>query len=74
MTRQHVGYCRQRRYEQFVEVHRGPDTFIMPDAWDVPAALLFIEAGFKSIATSSAAFAATPGRLDGIHTISRDAP
>ncbi|MER7443512.1 isocitrate lyase/phosphoenolpyruvate mutase family protein [Micromonospora avicenniae] len=30
------------------------------------------EAGFKSIATSSAAFAATLGRLDGIHPISRD--
>ncbi|WP_374628098.1 isocitrate lyase/phosphoenolpyruvate mutase family protein [Micromonospora sp. A3M-1-15] len=64
----------QLRYEQFVEVHRGPDTFIMPDAWDVPAALLFKEAGSKSIATCSAAFAATPGRPDGSHAISRDAP
>ncbi|MEU4679119.1 isocitrate lyase/phosphoenolpyruvate mutase family protein [Micromonospora sp. NPDC023737] len=60
------------RYEQFVELHRGPDAFIMPNAWDGPSALLFKEAGFKSIATSSAAFAATLGRLDGIHAISRD--
>src|ERR1700750_1492436 len=62
----------QARYEQFVELHRGPDTFIMPNAWDAPSALLFKEAGFKSIATSSAAFAATLGRIDGIHAVSRD--
>ncbi|WP_433559242.1 isocitrate lyase/PEP mutase family protein [Pseudonocardia xinjiangensis] len=63
----------QARYEQFVELHRGPDTFIMPNAWDGPSALLFKEAGFKSIATSSAALAATLGRIDGIHAVSRDA-
>ncbi len=62
----------QARYEQFAELHRGPDTFIMPNAWDGPSALLFKEAGFKSIATSSAAFAATLGRIDGIHAVSRD--
>ncbi|MFI5614570.1 isocitrate lyase/phosphoenolpyruvate mutase family protein [Amycolatopsis sp. NPDC051903] len=44
----------------------------MPNAWDAPSALLFKEAGFASIATSSAAFAATLGRLDGIHAVSRD--
>jgi 2-methylisocitrate lyase-like PEP mutase family enzyme len=44
----------------------------MPNAWDVPSALLFKEAGFKSIATSSAIFAATLGRIDGIHAVSRD--
>jgi 2-methylisocitrate lyase-like PEP mutase family enzyme len=60
------------RYEQFAELHRGPDTFIMPNAWDGPSALLFKEAGFKSIATSSAAFAATLGRIDGIHAVSRE--
>ncbi|MFI5615211.1 isocitrate lyase/phosphoenolpyruvate mutase family protein [Amycolatopsis sp. NPDC051903] len=59
-------------YEQFVELHRGPDTFIMPNAWDGPSALLFKEAGFNAIATSSAAFAATLGRLDGVHAVSRD--
>jgi 2-methylisocitrate lyase-like PEP mutase family enzyme len=44
----------------------------MPNAWDGPSALLFKEAGFKSIATSSAALAATLGRIDGIHAVSRD--
>lgn len=63
----------QDRYEQFAELHRGPDPFIMPNVWDVPSALLFKEAGFASIATSSAAFAATLGRLDGIHAVGREA-
>jgi 2-methylisocitrate lyase-like PEP mutase family enzyme len=62
----------QARHEQFVELHRGPGTFIMPNAWDGPSALLFKEAGFKSIATSSAVLAATLGRIDGIHAVSRD--
>jgi 2-methylisocitrate lyase-like PEP mutase family enzyme len=62
----------QAVYEQFVELHRSPGTFIMPNVWDVPSALLFKEAGFKSIATSSAVLAATLGRLDGIHAVSRE--
>src|SRR3954454_16541143 len=62
----------QARHERFAELHRGPDTFIMPNAWDAPSALLFKEAGFKSIATSSAVLAATLGRIDGIHAVSRD--
>lgn len=60
------------RYEEFAELHRGPDTFVMPNVWDVPSALLFKQAGFASIATSSAAFAATLGRLDGIHAVGRE--
>ncbi|KUJ58406.1 Carboxyvinyl-carboxyphosphonate phosphorylmutase [Streptomyces sp. MBT84] len=62
----------QACYEQFAELHRGPDTFIMPNVWDGPSALLFKEAGFKSIATSSATLAAMLGRIDGIHAVSRD--
>ncbi len=62
----------QDRYEQFVELHRGPGTFIMPNVWDAPSALLFKEAGFKSIATSSAVLAAMLGRIDGTHAVSRD--
>lgn len=62
----------EARYERFAELHRGPGIFIMPNVWDGPSALLFKDAGFKSIATSSAVLAATLGRLDGIHAVSRD--
>ena len=60
----------EARDEQFVEIHCGPDMFIMPNAWDVPSASLQ-GGGFKSIATSSAVFAATLGRIDGIDAVSR---
>ncbi|MGV9803783.1 isocitrate lyase/PEP mutase family protein [Mycobacterium sp. NPDC003449] len=60
------------RYEQFTQLHCGPDIFIMPNVWDGPSALLFKEAGFESIATSSATLAAMLGRIDGIHAVSRD--
>ncbi|MER5917597.1 isocitrate lyase/phosphoenolpyruvate mutase family protein [Streptomyces sp. NPDC001982] len=44
----------------------------MRNTWDGPSALLFREAGFKSIATSSAALASGLGRIDGTHAVSRD--
>jgi 2-methylisocitrate lyase-like PEP mutase family enzyme len=62
----------QTRHERFAELHRGPDTFIMPNAWDVPVGAALQGGRFKSIATSSAVLAATLGRVDGIHAISRD--
>ena len=44
----------------------------MPNAWDGVSALLLKEAGFEAIGTSSAALAASLGRLDGRHAVSRD--
>lgn len=43
----------------------------MPNAWDGLSALILKEAGFPALGTSSAAFAATLGRLDGRHAVSR---
>jgi 2-methylisocitrate lyase-like PEP mutase family enzyme len=37
----------------------------MPNAWDVGSARLFASLGFQAVATTSSAFAATQGRLDG---------
>ena len=50
------------RYERFAELHRGPDPFIMPNAWDGPSALLFKEAGFKYRFTSARIRLARPCR------------
>ncbi|MGE0027108.1 MAG: isocitrate lyase/phosphoenolpyruvate mutase family protein [Thermoleophilia bacterium] len=60
------------RYERFLELHRRPDGFVMPNAWDAVSALLLKEAGFEAIGTSSAALAASLGRIDGRHAVSRD--
>jgi 2-methylisocitrate lyase-like PEP mutase family enzyme len=44
----------------------------MPNAWDGVSALLLKEAGFAAVGTSSAALAASLGRRDGCHAVSRD--
>jgi 2-methylisocitrate lyase-like PEP mutase family enzyme len=60
------------RYERFLALHRRPTGFVMPNAWDGVSALLLKEAGFEAIGTSSAALAASLGRLDGRHAVSRE--
>jgi 2-methylisocitrate lyase-like PEP mutase family enzyme len=60
------------RYERFLALHQRPSGFVMPNAWDGVSALLLKEAGFEAIGTSSAALAASLGRLDGRHAVSRE--
>ena len=57
-------------YHRFLALHERPDGFVMPNAWDGMSALILKEAGFEAIGTSSFAYAATLGRLDGRHAIS----
>jgi 2-methylisocitrate lyase-like PEP mutase family enzyme len=59
-------------YEKFMALHTREGGFVMPNAWDGLSALILAEAGFEAIGTSSAALAATLGRYDGLHAISRD--
>ena len=56
-------------YQRFLALHELPRGFVMPNAWDAMSALLLKEAGFQAIGTSSFAYAATLGRLDGRHAI-----
>jgi len=60
------------QYERFLALHQRPAGFVMPNAWDGVSALLLKEAGFEAIGTSSAALAASLGRLDGRHAVSRE--
>lgn len=59
-------------YERFLELHRRPTGFVMPNAWDGLSALLLREAGFEALGTSSAALASALGRLDGTHSVSAE--
>ena len=59
-------------YERFLDLHKQPGCFVMPNAWDGLSALLLKDAGFQALGTSSAALAFTLGRLDGRHAVSRD--
>ncbi|TDP92830.1 isocitrate lyase/PEP mutase family protein [Labedaea rhizosphaerae] len=60
------------RYEHFLALHTRDEGLVMPNAWDGVSALLLADAGFEALGTSSAALAATLGRVDGRHAISRE--
>ena len=59
-------------YEKFMALHTRDGGLVMPNAWDGLSALMLADAGFEAIATSSAALAATLGRLDGRHEVTRE--
>lgn len=56
---------------RFLELHRGPHILALANVWDVASARIVEQAGFKAIATSSAAVANSLGYPDGEH-ISRE--
>ena len=48
-----------------LRLHEGPEILVLPNVWDVASARLVEHAGFKAIATSSAAIANSLGYADG---------
>ena len=55
---------------RFAALHKGPATFVMPNAFDAGTAQILAQLGFEALATSSAACAQALGRRDG--EITRD--
>ena len=53
------------RAEEFRALHKSNHILILPNVWDVPSARVFEDAGFPSVATSSAALAVSLGYPDG---------
>jgi 2-methylisocitrate lyase-like PEP mutase family enzyme len=49
----------------FFDLHHDPLPLLLPNAWDVPSALAFLDAGFTAIGTTSFGVAASLGRPDG---------
>src|ERR1700730_810552 len=49
----------------FSRMHQAPPILVLPNAWDAVTARLFVRAGARAIATSSAAIAAALGYADG---------
>jgi 2-methylisocitrate lyase-like PEP mutase family enzyme len=52
------------RRARFRELHAGDALFVMPNPWDVGSARLLASAGFQALATTSAGFAWSIGKLD----------
>jgi 2-methylisocitrate lyase-like PEP mutase family enzyme len=53
------------RARQFLALHDGRKTLVLPNAWDVASARIFEEAGFPAVGTSSAGVAFALGYPDG---------
>lgn len=60
----------EQRATRFVDLHKGPGAFIIPNPWDIGSARILAGLGFQALATSSAASACVLGRKD--HELSRD--
>ena len=55
----------REKAEQFRSLHHGKRVLVLPNAWDVPSARVFEDAGFPAIATSSAGLMVSLGCPDG---------
>ncbi|MFD4700378.1 isocitrate lyase/PEP mutase family protein [Streptomyces niveus] len=49
----------------FRALHHRPNPLVLPNAWDVPSALAFVDAGFEAVGTTSFGVASGLGRPDG---------
>lgn len=49
----------------FRELHHRQRPLVLPNAWDVPSALAFVDAGFEAVGTTSFGVASGLGRPDG---------
>jgi 2-methylisocitrate lyase-like PEP mutase family enzyme len=58
------------RRSRFRALHAGERLFVMPNPWDIGSARLLASCGFEALATTSAGFAWSLGRLD--QNVSRD--
>jgi 2-methylisocitrate lyase-like PEP mutase family enzyme len=55
----------KEKAEFFQKLHRSGRVLILPNAWDVPSARVFENAGFPAVATTSAGLAVSLGYPDG---------
>ena len=55
----------REKAERFEALHRREGAFVIPNPWDVGSARLLAGCGFEALATTSAGFANSLGRLDG---------
>jgi 2-methylisocitrate lyase-like PEP mutase family enzyme len=59
----------KEKAERFKVLHEREGTFIIPNPWDAGSARLLAGLGFEALATTSAGFANSLGRLDGQVTL-----
>jgi 2-methylisocitrate lyase-like PEP mutase family enzyme len=65
MRRKQMTLALKSKADAFRNMHQAPPMLILLNAWDVVTARLFVKAGARAIATTSAGIAATLGFADG---------
>ena len=63
---------REQKYEAFRALHEQPGAFVIPNPWDAGTARILTELGFEALATTSAGYAFSAGRLDSSAALTRD--
>jgi 2-methylisocitrate lyase-like PEP mutase family enzyme len=58
-------HSQAEKAEAFRALHHGDRMLVLPNAWDVPSARVFEDAGFPAVATSSAGLMVSLGYPDG---------
>ena len=53
----------------FRDLHHGASPLVLPNAWDIASALMFLDAGFPAIGTTSLGLAASHGVVDGSRAV-----
>src|ERR1043165_6226066 len=60
-----MAVTQKERAERFRALHEREGAFVIPNHWDAGSARLLAGLGFEALATTSAGFAHTLGRVDG---------
>jgi 2-methylisocitrate lyase-like PEP mutase family enzyme len=62
----------EEKGRMFAALHEEPGAFVIPNAWDAGSARLLQNLGFQAVATTSAGFAFTIGKPDGMGAVTRE--
>ena len=63
---------REKKYEAFRALHERAGAFVIPNPWDAGTARILTALGFEALATTSAGYAFSIGRLDSTAELKRD--
>jgi hypothetical protein len=63
---------REEKVRAFRALHERPGAFVIPNPWDAGTARILTALGFEALATTSAGYAFSVGRLDSSAALTRE--
>jgi 2-methylisocitrate lyase-like PEP mutase family enzyme len=61
----------EAKFVAFRNLHQGPGSFVIPNAWDAGTARILTALGFQALATTSAGYAFSAGKRDSLQGLTR---